>query len=155
MVRDERRAWAVVRGSVLPFGQWGRGPICESGDPMAKCDEGYQCDVCGQDVLEITQSDLYLRYVIGQVDPETLHTAPERHVRCNPALAQFIVDAAFEPVVVAGEFDKRTLDPLYVSQQEELMTRGWHRLCEIVDSDESIIDYPLPEVRDKIRSRYE
>ena len=41
---------------------------------MAKCEEGYLCDVCGGDVAEITDSDLYLRYVIGEVDPETLHT---------------------------------------------------------------------------------
>ena len=62
---------------------------------MAKCDEGYRCEVCGENVEAITQSDLYLRYVIGQVDPETLHTAAERHIRCNPAVAQFIVDDAF------------------------------------------------------------
>ena len=41
---------------------------------MAKCEEGYLCDVCGGDVEEIVESDLYLRYVIGLVDPETLHT---------------------------------------------------------------------------------
>ena len=83
---------------------------------MAKCDEGYRCDVCGENVSEITESDLYLRYVIGHVDPETLHTASERHIGCNPALAQFIVDDAFKPVFAAGEFDKRNLDSLYVSQ---------------------------------------
>src|SRR3569833_2928011 len=53
-----------------------------------RCEEGYLCDVCGGDVEEITDSDLYLRYVIGMVDPETLHTTRERHVRCNPALTQ-------------------------------------------------------------------
>ena len=36
---------------------------------MAKCEEGYLCDVCGGDVEEITDSDLYLRYVIGQLEP--------------------------------------------------------------------------------------
>ncbi|MDG2206899.1 MAG: hypothetical protein P8K78_03250 [Pirellulales bacterium] len=121
---------------------------------MAKCDEGYRCEVCGQDVANITQSDLYLRYVIGQVDPETLHTAPERHIRCNPTLAQFIVDDAFDAVMVTGEFDKRDLDPQHVAQQEECVTRGWRRLCEVVDSEEPIIEYPLPEVQAKIRSRY-
>ena len=59
---------------------------------MAKCDEGYLCEVCGKDVANLTESDLYLRYVIGMLDPEVLHTSPERHIRCNPALAQFIVD---------------------------------------------------------------
>ncbi len=121
---------------------------------MAKCDEGYRCDVCGQDVANITQSDLYLRYVIGQVDPETLHTAPERHIRCNPAIAQFIVDDAFDAVVVTGAFDKRKLDPQHVAQQEELVTRGWQRLHVVIDSGEPIIEYPLPEVQKNIRSRY-
>ena len=32
---------------------------------MAKCEEGYLCDVCGGDVEAITDSDLYLRYVVG------------------------------------------------------------------------------------------
>ena len=53
---------------------------------MAKCEEGYLCDVCGGDVEEIVDSDLYLRYVIGVVDAETLHTTRERHIRCNPTL---------------------------------------------------------------------
>ena len=82
---------------------------------MAKCEEGYLCDVCGQDVEEISDSDLYLRYVIGMLDPEVLHTTPERHVRCNPTLAQFITDTEFEAVVVEGDFDKRHLDPAFVA----------------------------------------
>jgi hypothetical protein len=114
---------------------------------MAKCEEGYLCGVCGRDVEEITDSDLYLRFVIGQIDPETLHTARERHIRCNPVLAQFIVDADFEPVVVEGEFDKRRLDAAYVGEQESLVTRGYRRLREIAHLDLPIIDYPLPEVR--------
>jgi hypothetical protein len=43
---------------------------------MAKCEEGYLCDVCGQDVAELWESDLYLRYVIGLLDPETLLPRP-------------------------------------------------------------------------------
>ena len=78
---------------------------------MAKCEEGYLCDVCGQDVAEITESDLYLRYVIGLLDPEVLHTTRERHIRCNPTLAQFIVDDDFPAVTAEGAFDKRQLDP--------------------------------------------
>ena len=42
---------------------------------MAKCEEGYLCDVCGKDVEQLTDSDLYLRYVIGMLDPETLLSA--------------------------------------------------------------------------------
>jgi hypothetical protein len=115
---------------------------------MAKCEEGYLCDVCSGDVEEITDSDLYLRYVIGMIDPETLHTTPERHIRCNPALAQFIVDGDFSAVVVDGRFDKRTLDPAYVSEREKLVSRGWRRLRELAGQEGlAILDYPLPEVR--------
>jgi hypothetical protein len=119
---------------------------------MAKCEEGYLCDVCGGDVEEMTESDLYLRFVIGLVDPETLHTSRERHVRCNPALAQFIVDDNFMLVTVEGPFDKRTLDPEYVRERERLVTRGWRRLREIQGKEGlTILDYPLPEVRAKMR----
>jgi len=80
---------------------------------MAKCDEGYLCEVCGEDVAQVTDSDLYLRYVIGLLDPELLHATPERHIRCNPVLAQFIVDDGFEPVIVEDEFSKANLDSEY------------------------------------------
>ena len=121
---------------------------------MAKCDEGYRCEVCGEDVEEITESDLYLRYVIGLLDPEVLHTTPERHIRCNPTLAQFIVADDFEPVVVEGDFDKRRLDAAYVRDQETLITCGWRRLKECLHV-EKIVDYPLPEVREKLRAKYD
>jgi hypothetical protein len=114
---------------------------------MAKCDEGYLCEICGADVAEITDSDLYLRYVIGEIDPETLHTRRERHIRCNPVLAQFIVDDVFTPVLVDGAFDKRQLDAAYVRQRQSLVTRGWRRLKEIAGLELPIIDYPLPEFR--------
>ena len=114
---------------------------------MAKCDEGYLCEVCQQPVEEIAESDLYLRYVIGMLDPETLHTQAERHLRCNPSLAQFIVDDRFVPVFLEGDFDKRQLDPVFVSEREQLVTRGWQRLQELRDSTLPIIDYPLDEVR--------
>lgn len=120
---------------------------------MAKCDEGYLCEVCGQDVAELTDSDLYLRYIVGMLDPEVLHTTGERHIRCNPTLAQYIVADDFEPVVVEGPFDKRTLDPQFVRQQEQLLTRGWQRLKEVAGKELKIIDYPLPEVAKAIRSR--
>ena len=114
---------------------------------MAKCEEGYLCDVCGGDVEQITDSDLYLRYVIGELDPEVLHTQRERHIGCNPSLAQFIVDDDFPAVAVEGVFDKRQLDPAYVRQHEVLVTRGWRRLREVVGQEDAIINYPLPEVR--------
>lgn len=118
---------------------------------MAKCEEGYLCEVCGGDVEEITESDLYLRYVIGELDPEVLHTSRERHIRCNPTLAQFIVDADFQPpVAVEGAFDKRLLDEAYVRERETLVTRGWRRLREVLNTEAAIISYPLPEIRAKI-----
>lgn len=121
---------------------------------MAKCEEGYLCEVCGGDVEGLFESDLYLRFVIGQLDPEVLHTSKERHIRCNPVLAQFITAAEFEPPVeVSGDFDKRRLDPVYRAQRETLVTRGWRRLKELAALDLPIIDYPLPEVRERLETR--
>ena len=117
---------------------------------MARCEEGYRCEVCGEDVESIADSDLYLRYVVGLVDPESLHTAPERHIRCNPLLAQFIVDDRFATVCVAGDFDKRQLDSGFVDQREQLLTRGWQRLQEVVASQVPLLEYPLPEVRERL-----
>ncbi len=116
---------------------------------MVRCEEGYLCDVCGKDVEEITDSDLYLRYVIGLVDPEVLHNERERHIRCHPELAQFVRDDEFEPVVIDGPFDRRALDPAFVRQREVLVTRGYRRLKELVGTDLPIVEYPLAEVRAK------
>lgn len=121
---------------------------------MAKCDEGYLCGVCGKDVEQVTDSDLYLRFVIGMLDPELLHAQPERHIRCNPILAQFIVADDFSPVVVKGDFCKTKLDPTYVVERENLVTRGWNRLKELKALGEvSILEYPLPEVIVEMRER--
>lgn len=114
---------------------------------MARCDEGYLCEVCGQEVKGITDSDLYLRYVIGEIDSHSLLAAPERHIRCNPFLAQFIVDAAFKPISVEGPFAKSYLDPSEVAAREEMITRGWRRLREVRRLGLPISEYPLEEVR--------
>jgi hypothetical protein len=116
---------------------------------MVRCEQGYLCEVCGLEVESIVDSDLYLRYVLGEVDPESLHLVPERHLRCNPTLAQFIVDVDFPPVVVEGFFSKSALDPEFVAEEERRVTRGYRRLRELADSDLAIIDYPLEEVRAK------
>ncbi len=113
---------------------------------MARCERGYLCEVCGQDVAEITDSDLYLRYVLGEVSPELLHRLPERHVRCNPALAQFIVDPRFAPLPCEGPFAKAHLDPAFVAEEEARVTRGWRRLQELPSLGLTIAEYPLPEV---------
>jgi hypothetical protein len=110
---------------------------------MAKCERGYLCDVCGEEVAEITDSDLYLRYVLGEVPPEMLHRLPERHIRCNPVLAQFIVDPGFEPVRCEGVFAKEGLDAESVAEQEARVTRGWRRLQELPRLGLSILEYPL------------
>ncbi len=114
---------------------------------MARCETGYLCDVCGAEVEAIIDSDLYLRYVLGEVPPEQLLTARERHIRCNPATAQFIVDPRFEPVQCAGLFAKQQLDADHVAEQEARVTRGWQRLQELPRLGLPISEYPLPEVR--------
>jgi hypothetical protein len=113
---------------------------------MARCDQGYRCEVCGRDVEGITESDLYLRYVLGEVRPEELHLLPERHVRCNAALAQYITDAGFEPVVCDGPFAKNHLDASFVAEEEARVSRGWRRLQELPKLGLPITEYPLPEV---------
>jgi hypothetical protein len=110
---------------------------------MARCETGYLCEVCGRDVEGIVESDLYLRYVLGEVPIYRLHQLPERHVRCNPAVAQYIMDARFEPVGCDGPFDKRSLDPDYVAAEEARVTRGWRRLQEIPALGIAIDEYPL------------
>src|SRR5437588_5596298 len=98
---------------------------------MARCEQGYLCEVCGREVAEITESDLYLRYVLGEVPPEQLHLLRERHVRCNPALAQYVVDPRFEPVRCDGVFAKEAMEPAFVAEEEARVTRGWRRLQEL------------------------
>jgi len=114
---------------------------------MAKCEQGYLCDVCGSDVEAMTDSDLYLRFILGEVRAEELHVNRERHIRCNPVLAQFIVDPAFQPVVCEGPFAKELLDSGSVAEQEERVTRAWRRLQQLPGSGLPILEYPLPEVR--------
>ena len=121
---------------------------------MAKCDEGYPCEVCDGDVTSIVDSDLYLRYVIGQLDPEILHTTPERHLRCNPALAQYIRDPSFDSIEISGDFAAENLDADYVATQIDLVTRGYQRLQEIAatEGDRDVTTYPLDEVIDRYRT---
>lgn len=114
---------------------------------MAKCEQGYLCDVCGEEVEIITDSDLYLRYVLGEIDPLQLPNLPERHIRCNPAMAQYIVDPMFEPVICEGMFAKSSFDAKFVQEEEARVTRGWRRLQEIPTLQVPITEYPLPEVR--------
>jgi hypothetical protein len=110
---------------------------------MARCDEGYLCEVCGLPVDEIADSDLYLCFVIGLVPEGELTRAPERHIRCNPVQAQFIAHKDFSSVDVDGIFSKRELDADHVRQQEALVTAGWLRLREVAGSGLPVSEYPL------------
>jgi hypothetical protein len=92
-------------------------------------------------------SDLYLRYILGEVPPDSLHVSQERHIRCNPSLAQFIVDARFDSITCAGAFDKSALDPAWVLEQEARVTAAWQRLQTLPSSGLSVLEYPLPDVR--------
>jgi len=116
---------------------------------MALCDEGYLCEVCGAEVVDLRDSDLYLRFALGEVDPETLHHAPERHLRCNPTLAQFIVDPEFEPVCLDGAFAKANLDPEFVRSEEERVSRAYRTLLRLYTSSRRtpIRDYLPAELR--------
>lgn len=97
----------------------------------------------------IRESDLYLRFVTGQLPARQLMSAQERHIRCNPTTAQFIDDPEFPAVSVDGPFGKEHLDADYVAEQSKLLTRGWQRLQQIADLHDPIpvAEYPLPEFR--------
>jgi hypothetical protein len=112
---------------------------------MAGCERGYLCVVCGEDVEDINDSVLYLRYILGEVNWNDLDRAPERHVRCDPALAQFIVCELFEPVNVDGIFAKAGLDPEFVRKEEERVTSGFLRLRDVASANVPIADYPLAQ----------
>ena len=114
---------------------------------MVRCELGYICDVCGEEVEEIVHSDLYLRYILGEVSPLELPTQRERHIRCNPATAQYIVDPRFPPVCCDSIFAKDSLDPAFVAERDRMVTRAWQRLQEIPTLGIPLTEYPLPEVR--------
>ncbi len=113
---------------------------------MARCEQGYLCAVCGEDVEEITDSALYLRYVMGDVDWNELNRAPETHIRCDTVLAQFIVDASFPAVVSGGAFAKECLDRDFVETEEQRVTEAYLRLRQVARTSLPLADYPLPHV---------
>ncbi len=116
---------------------------------MARCEQGYLCEVCGDEVESIRDSDLYLRFVMGQLPVRELLTSAERHIRCNPVSAQFIDHPDFQPVTVDGDFDRRLFDPEDMRSRVELITRAWLRLQELAENAQGIPlpMYPLPEFR--------
>lgn len=121
---------------------------------MAKCEEGYLCEVCGRDVENLRDSGLYLQFILGWIDPETLHTRREVHIACLPALAQFIDDSGYpRPQTIPTEFDRESLDPQFVLERSQQVTRAYHRLRELDNMSErpAVIEYLLPEVADRWR----
>jgi len=120
---------------------------------MAKCDQGYLCRVCGEEVEKLSQSELYLRFVIGEIDPETLHLSGECHLQCNPVLAQFIDDPRFSNATKPRiGFRAEDLDPDYAQARRDLVTRGYRRLLEIQSNRKAfphVQDYPLEECKRK------
>lgn len=110
---------------------------------MARCDQGYLCEVCGEEVEEIVDSDLYLAFVLGEVRAELLLDQPERHIRCNVERAQYILDPEFAPVECTGFFAKRQLDAEYVATEEARVTRAWRHLRAVARRGGSVFDSPL------------
>ncbi|MBX3423406.1 MAG: hypothetical protein KF752_17750 [Pirellulaceae bacterium] len=112
---------------------------------MARCDEGYLCAVCGQEVKRLVDSSLYLQYIVGWISADQLNRTRDIHLRCNPHLAQFIDSPEFKPPVeVSGQFDRRLLDRQFDSQRSQLITRGYDRLRFLQrHRDTTIQDYPL------------
>jgi len=111
---------------------------------VANCDEGYNCDRCGRYVENVQESELYLRYVLGAVPREELPREPERHIRCCPEFAQFIVDDDFEPVPCDDpDLDKARLPADVRARQEALFTRAWRRLQEVRAQGIPVDQYPL------------
>jgi hypothetical protein len=120
---------------------------------MARCERGYLCSICGREVEEIIESRLYLQYVLGDVDADSLHRLPEAHIRCDPVLAQFIVASQFAAPVVPELFSKVHLDPEFVRAEESRVTRGYLRLLDVAKGGLLIWEYPLAEVRNGTRSK--
>ena len=112
-----------------------------------RCEQGYLCDVCDLEVVDITVSALYLQYVLGEIPARELMSHPERHIRCHPYLAQFIVDDGFPPVAMDGPFAKANLDPAEAVRMEDLVTRAWRRLQEVRGLGVPISEYPLAKAK--------
>ena len=53
----------------------------------------------------------------------------------------------FAPVSCDGPFAKGLLDPTFVAEQEERVTRAWRRLQELPALGLPLLEYPLAEVR--------
>ncbi len=115
---------------------------------MKACEAGYFCRVCGEYVEDITESELYLRFVMGELAPELLRSGEEAHISCSTALAQYIADPAFPQVMeFQPDLDRRRKDPARVAARQDLVTRAWRRLQTLPGSGLKLAEYPLDDVR--------
>ncbi|MHC4933423.1 MAG: hypothetical protein ACYTGV_14665 [Planctomycetota bacterium] len=90
------------------------------------------------------ESELYLRYILGAVPLDQLLKEPERHLRCAPEFAQFIVDPGFSTVECEDPaLTKRNLPDELRERQERIFTRAWQRLQEVAGSAIPVDEYPL------------
>ncbi|MBI3268593.1 MAG: hypothetical protein HYZ53_06195 [Planctomycetes bacterium] len=113
-----------------------------------KCDHGYFCTVCGEQVETLEDSWLYLRFVLGEAEVRDLPSTKDRHVRCEPEYAQYVVDPEFAPVTDdRPETDKRRKPPEEAEAREKRVTRAWRHLRSVVGKGWPIEEYVLPEVR--------
>jgi len=113
---------------------------------MAHCDEGYLCQVCGEEVKRIDQSLLYLRYVLGWITVDQLTKQPEAHLHCAPTFAQFILDPDFHcDLPLDPALCKQQLDAEFRQARETLITAGYHRLKYLQKHRRSlsITQYPI------------
>lgn len=112
---------------------------------MARCDEGYLCHICGEEVKRIDESTLYLQYVLGWLAVEQLRQHPEAHLACSPSLSQFILDDSFPEVQADADWHKSRLDPVFREQREQQVTAAYQRLKNLQKHrrDYKILEYPL------------
>jgi hypothetical protein len=95
---------------------------------MSRCEQGYLCAVCGQEVADLADSALYLQLLLNELSPDDLIHRPDCHIRCLPTIAQYIVDPDFTPVTCQGPFAKTGLDPDFVQAEERRITAAWRHL---------------------------
>jgi len=105
---------------------------------VAKCDQGYNCEICGEPVKNIIESSLYLRYVLGEVQLHELFGAPERHLHCDHELSRYIRHEKY-----THSTGVEPPDPEAESERIERVTRGYERLREVVSQGIPITEYPL------------
>ncbi len=113
---------------------------------MARCDRGYLCSVCHEPVDTLPESELYLRYVLGEIRADWLQAMPDRHIRCNPEIAQYIEHPDFPPITDEDPLtDRRRLSPADASARTARVSRAYRRLLEIPELGVPIPDMPLTE----------